>query len=70
MRAKRVVGLYHKISLHNLKFRVHRAPLRGEVELRIVPDEETDTAEIRVWYKDILTDAYQISNSDLNLVKF
>jgi len=47
-----------------------KAPLRGEVELRIVPDEETDTAEIRVWYKDILTDAYQISNSDLNLVKF
>jgi len=65
-----VVGLYHKISLHNLKFKVHKAPLPGEVEPRIVPDEETDMAEIRIWYKDILTDAYQTSNSDLNLVKF
>lgn len=65
-----MVGLYHKISLHNLKFTVHKAPLPGEVELHIAPDEETDMAEIRIWYKDILTDAYQTSNSDLNLVKF
>jgi len=49
---------------------VHKAPLPGGVELRIAPDEETDMAEIRIWYKDILTDAYQTSNSDLNLVKF
>ena len=56
---------YYKISLHNLKFWVHKAPLRGEVELRIVPDEETGIAEIRIWYKGELTDVYQVKNSDL-----
>jgi len=33
LRAKRKVDPYHKISIHNLKFRVHKAPLRAEVEL-------------------------------------
>jgi len=70
LRVKRKVDPYHKISIHNLKFRVHKAPLRGEVELRIIPDEETGIAEIRIWYKDILTDVYQVKNSDLNLVHF
>jgi len=70
LRVKRKVDPYHKISIHNLKFRVHKAALRGEVELRIIPDEETGIAEIRIWYKDILTDVYQVKNSDLNLVHF
>ena len=61
---------YHKISLDNFKFKVHKAPLREEVELRITSDENTGLAEIRIWYKDILSDVYQIKNSDLNLVKF
>jgi len=70
LRVKRKVDPYHKISIHNLKFRVHKAPLRGEIELRIVPDEETGIAEVRIWYKNILTDVYQVKNSDLNLVHF
>ena len=70
LRVKRKVDPYHKISLHNLKFRVHKAPLRQEVELRIAPDEKTGIAEIRIWYKDILTDVYQVKNSDLKLVHF
>ena len=70
LRVKRKVDPYHKISLHNLKFRVHKAPLREEVELRIAPDEKTGMAEVRIWYKDILTDVYQVENSDLNLVRF
>ncbi len=37
LRIKRKVDAYHKISIHNLKFRVHKAPLRGEVELRTAP---------------------------------
>lgn len=53
---------YHKMSLHNLKFRVHKTPLRQEVELRIAPDEEIGMAEVRIWYKDILTDVYQVKN--------
>jgi len=70
LRVKRKVDPYHKISIDNLKFRVHKAPLRGEVELRIAPDEKTGMAEVRIWYKDILTDVYQVKNTDLNLVRF
>jgi len=70
LRVKRVVDAYHKISIHNLKLKVHKAPLRKEVELHISPNEETGIAEVRIWYKDILTDIYQVKNSDLNLVHF
>jgi len=70
LRVKRKVDPYHKISIDNLKFRVHKAPLRQEVELRIASDEKTGMAEVRIWYKDILTDVYQVKNSDLSLVRF
>jgi len=70
LRVKRTVNPYHKISLDKLTFRVHKAPLRKEVQLRITLDENTGLAEIRIWYKDILTDVYQVKNSDLNSVRF
>ena len=70
LRVKRVVDAYHKISIHNLKLKVHKAPLRKEVELHISSNEETGISEVRIWYKDILTDIYQVKNSDLNLVHF
>jgi hypothetical protein len=70
LRVKRIVDAYHKISLDKLTFKVHKAPLRKEVQLRITLDEETGLAEIRIWYKDILTDVYQVKNSDLNSVHF
>jgi len=58
LRVKRKVNVYHKISINNLKLRMHKAPLRKEVELRIAPDEKTGIAEARIWYKDTLTDVY------------
>ncbi len=64
---KRKVDAYHKISINNLKLKVHKAPLREEIELRIAPDEKTGLAEARTWYKDILTDVYQVKNSELNI---
>ncbi|MFY9303255.1 MAG: hypothetical protein WAO75_08065 [Atribacterales bacterium] len=70
LRMKRTVDAYHNISLSNIKLKVHQTPLRDQVELRIVPDEKTGISEVRIWYKDTLTDVYQIKNSDLNLVKF
>ena len=70
LRVKRTVDAYHKISINNLKLKVHKAPLREQVELRIVPDEKTGVSEVRIWYKDTLTDVYHIKNSDLNIVKF
>jgi len=70
LKVKRIVDAYHKISLDKLTFKVHKAPLREEVQLRITLDENTGLAEIRIWYKDILTDVYQVKNSDLNSVHF
>jgi len=70
LRVKRIVDAYHKISLDKLTFKVHKAPLRKEVQLRITLDENTGLAEIRIWYKDTLTDVYQVKNSDLNSVRF
>jgi len=70
LRTKRTVDAYHKISINNIKLKVHKAPLREQVELRIVPDEKTGIAEIRIWYKGTLCDVYHIKNSDLNIVKF
>lgn len=70
LRATRIVDPYHKVSFNNLKFRVHKAPLRKEIQLRIAPDLKRGVAEVRIWYKDILTDVYHVKNSDLNLVKF
>jgi len=70
LKATRVVDPYHKVSFNNLNFKVHTAPLRKEVQLRITPDLKTGMAEVRIWYKDILTDVRQVKNSDLNLVKF
>jgi len=39
------------------------------LDARLV-EKETGTAEVRIWYKDILTDVYQAKKSDLDLVRF
>jgi len=70
LRVTRKVDAYHKVSLNNLTFRVHKAPLRSKIELRIAPDLTTGMAEVRIWYKDILTDVYQAKNTDLKVVHF
>jgi len=70
LRLTRKIDAYHKISISKFKLKVHKAPLHKEVELHIAPDEETGIAEVRIWYKDILTDVYQVKNSDINLVQF
>lgn len=69
-RLKRKIDAYHKIFISKFELKVHKAPLHKEVELRIAPDEETGIAEVRIWYKDILTDVYRVKNSDINLVTF
>jgi len=45
---KTKVDVYHKVSIDNPKLSVHKAPLGGEVELRIAPDEKTEIAEVRI----------------------
>lgn len=70
LRAERVVNPYRKISFNNLKLHVPGVPIRGTVELRIIPDKESGLAEIRLWYEDKLVDIQKVKNEDLNLVHF
>jgi hypothetical protein len=65
LRMRRVVDAYHNISLNNLKFRIHKAPLREEVNIHIIPHPQEDMADLRIWYRDILTDQYTVKASDL-----
>lgn len=61
----RRVDAYHRISLNNLQFQVHKAPLREEVDIHAVPDKSKDYTLLRIWYKDILCDEYRVLSSDL-----
>jgi hypothetical protein len=70
LRTRRTVDPYRNISLNNLKLRVHNVPLRHEVDLKITPDRGQDIYEVRIWYKDILTDVYLVKESDLKGVHF
>ncbi len=61
----RLVDAYHRISLNNLQFQVHKASLREEVDIHAVPDKSKDYALLRIWYKDILCDEYRVLSSDI-----
>lgn len=65
LRIQRVVDAYHNISVNNLKFRIHKAPLREEVQIHIVPHMDENRADLRIWYRDTLTDIYTVKASDL-----
>jgi len=52
--------IYHEIFISKFKLKVNKAPLYKEVRIRISPDEKTGIAGLRIWYKDILTDVYQV----------
>ncbi len=73
---KRIIG--HNGNIRDFKLRETKitiasvlvtaiSPMGG---FGIAPDEKTGLAEVRIWYKDILTDVYQVKNSDLNIVHF
>jgi len=49
LREKRMVNGYRKISLFNHDIAVPKAPLREEVEVRLIPDVERDALEVRIW---------------------
>lgn len=69
-RMQRMVDAYHNISVNNLKLKVHDVPLREDVLLRIVPDRSNEICEVRIWYKNALTDVYSVKFDDLKLVRF
>jgi len=70
LRAERTVNAYHKISFNNLGFDTSGIPIFEKVQLRIVPDQESGLAEIRLWHKDKFFGTQKIKNEDLNLVHF
>ena len=70
LRAERIVNPYRKISFNKLEFRIEGVPIRGTVQLRIVPDKESDLAEIRFWHENRLVGIQKVKNEDLNLVRF
>ncbi len=70
LKAERVVNLYRKISFNNLELKVSGVPIRGTVQLRIVPDRQSGLVEIRFWYQNRLVGIQKVKNEDLNLVHF
>ncbi len=70
LRAERVVNPYRKISFNNLEFRISGIPIRGTVQLRIIPDKVSGVAEIRFWYDNKLVGIEKVRNEDLKLVHF
>ncbi len=70
LRTERTVNSYRKISINNLVLKVPGVPIGGNVQLRIVPDKESDLAEIRFWYNNRLVGVQKVKNGDLNLVHF
>jgi len=70
LRAERVVNPYRKISFNSLELKVSGVPIRGAVQLRVVPDRKSGLAEIRFWYNDRLVGIQKVKNEDLNLVHF
>ena len=70
LRTERTVNSYRKISINNLVLKVPGVPIGGKVQLRIVPDKESDLAEIRFWYNNKLVGVQKVKNGDLNLVHF
>jgi len=70
LRAERVINPYRKISFNNLEFRISGVPIRGRVQLRIVPNKLSGLAEIRFWHENKLVGIQKVKNENLNLVHF
>jgi len=47
-----MVNPYRKVSINNLELKVPGAPLHEKIQLRIIPDKESDLSEVRFWYRD------------------
>lgn len=70
LRAVRVVDAYRKISICNLKITVPKVPPRYPVELRMVPDAEKQTVEVRFWFNGQLVSTQIFKEQDLPIVRF
>lgn len=69
LRYERTTNAYRKISFEGLELKVPVNPYE-KVELRIIPDEESQMTEIRFWHRNKLIDMQKIKNTDLKTVRF
>ena len=58
------------ISYKYLGLKVPSAPLHERMQLRIIPDKESELSEVKFWHKGELLDIQKVKNFDLNLVHF
>jgi hypothetical protein len=70
LRTERTVNAYRKISFNHLELEASGAPILEKVQLRIVPNEESGIAEIRLWHRGKLVGTQRIKTNDVNLVHF
>jgi len=70
LREERIVNPYRKISFNNIEIPITGAPIGEKVELRMIPNEKTGIADVRLWYKNKFIGNTKIKNIDLNTVHF
>jgi len=68
--AERVVNPYRKISFNNLEFKLSGVSVRDTIQLRIVPNRQKGTAEIRLWRDSDFLGTEKIRLQDVDLVHF
>lgn len=69
LRYERTTNAYRKISFEGLELKVPVNPYE-KVELRIIPDEQSQMTEIRFWHRNKLIDVQKIKNQDIKSEHF
>ncbi len=70
LRTTRTVNPYQKISFHNLLFDVPDIRPGQEVQVRLYPEPEAGTAEVRIWHGSTLIAAKAVILKDIPQVHF
>jgi len=70
LREKRTADAYRKVSFGKTEFKVPGVNPYDEVELHMIPNEQTGLTGIRFWHKGKLAEIQNIKNADLKRVQF
>lgn len=70
LREKRTADAYRKISFGGIEFKVPGVNPHDQVDLHLIPDEESGITEIRFWNNGKLVASHNIKNTDVNRVRF
>ena len=70
LRLDRTVDAYRTVSIQNLKLKFNNAPIHQIVNLRIYPDQKSQTSEIRFWFKGQLLDIQKVKSTFFSGVHF